>query len=223
MARAVLSGKYQPFDSHEVLQAIEPYLHGFEISSAVVERDEMRILVAMPGHSYDVSTRRVGDITKAALVISNSEIGSMSLRAEFSMFRLVCSNGMIAADQTTARLRHIWVNRGEFVAKLRDCVANASHVGEQVARRLEATHSLALPDLNPDNGRLQREIVSVLRRANLWTESFAKEAEEALTEGERSLFDLVQFVSDNARLAGARLADRVHQERVAGRLVALAA
>lgn len=223
-ARGVLSGKYQPFDSHEVLQAIEPHLAGFEVSSAVVERDEMRMLVTMPEQRHDVSTRRVGDITKAGLMISNSEVGTMALRVEFSLLRLVCTNGMTSTDFESARVRHIHVDRAGFVDRLRQCVVRAGRVGEQIARRLEATHALELPDLNPDNGRIQREVISVLRRENLWTQGFALEAEAALFEsGERSLFSLIQFISDNSSLTFARLTDRVHRERVAGRLIALAA
>ena len=59
VARAVLSGKYEPFDSREVLETIEPYLRGFHVSSSVVERDEMRMLVTLPGQEHDVSSRQV--------------------------------------------------------------------------------------------------------------------------------------------------------------------
>ena len=224
MARAILSGKYEPFDSHQVLESIEPYLEdGFQVSSSHVERDEMRMLVTMPGRDFDVSSRRVGDIVKAGLMISNSEVGTMSLRAEFSLLRLVCTNGMSASDFKATRVRHIYVDRADFIAKLRECVANAGQVGEQIARRLEATHQLQLPDLNPDNGKLQREVVSILRRENLATQAFLQDAEKALAEGERTLFELVQHVSDNQRLSSSRLPERVHRERVAGRLMALAA
>lgn len=223
VARAVLSGRYERFDSRDVLESVEPYLRGFEVSSAVVERDEMRVLVTMPGVDYDVSTRRVGDIVKAGLTISNSEIGTMSLRAEISLLRLICTNGMSAADFQATRVRHIFVDRTEFVARLQDTVARAGQLGEQIARRLEATHQLMLPDLNPDNGKLQRGVVSIIRRANLWTETFKQEAEQAVREGEGSLFELIQHVTDNTRLSTMRLADRVHRERVAGRLMALAA
>ena len=223
VARAVLSGQYAPFDSRDVLEAIAPYLHGFEVSSAIVNRDEMRVLITMPGRDYDVSSRRVGDIVKSGLSISNSEVGSLSLRAEMSLLRLVCSNGMTTSDLKATRVRHIHIDRHEFIARLRDTVANAGQVGEQIARRLESTHQLSLPDLNPDNGKLQRAVLGVLRRENLATQAFVEEAEGALREGERSLFEMVQFVSDAERLASLRLADRVHRERVAGRLMALAA
>lgn len=222
-ARAVLSGQYQRFDTRDVLEVVEPHLTGFEISSAVVERDEMRMLVTMPDHTFDVSARRVGDVTKAGLLISNSEVGTMSLRVEFSLLRLVCTNGMTAADFQAMRVRHIHVDRETFVERLKGCVSEAGLVGEQLARRLEATHALSLPNLDPDAGRLQREVVSILRRENLWTQAFAQEAETALAESTaRTLFELIQFVSDNERLSSVRLADRVHRERVAGRLMALA-
>jgi hypothetical protein len=144
------------------------------------------------------------------------------LRA-FSLLRLVCTNGMTAADFEATRVRHIYVDRADFVTRLRDTVARAGQVGEQIARRLEATHALALPNLDPDEGKLQRAVVSIFRRENLWTQAFAQEAENALAQGERTLFELIQHVTDNARLSTMRLADRVHRERVGGRLAALAA
>lgn len=222
-ARAVLSGKYQPFDNDAVLETVEPYLEGFRVSHSSIERDEMRLLATQEHTSFDVSPRKVGDVTKAGLLISNSEIGTMALRVEFSLLRLVCTNGMTASDFEAARVRHIYVDRPDFVAKLRECVARAGQVGEQIARRLQATHALALPNLDPDQGKLQREVVSILRRENLYTQAFATEAEQALIDsGELSLFSLVQYLTDNRRLSSARLADRVHSERVAGRLIALA-
>lgn len=222
-ARAVLSGKYQPFDTHEVLEAIEPHVQGFDVSSSSMGRDEARMLLTLPGHAYDVSSRKAGDICRAGIMISNSEVGTMALRVEFSLLRLVCTNGMTSSEFEATRIRHIHIDREGFIQKLRECVARAGEVGAQIARRVAATHSLMLRDLNPDNGKLQREVVSILRRENVWTQTLQREAEQALIDsGELSLFSLIQHLTDNVRLSAAPLSERVRMERIAGRLAALA-
>lgn len=118
-------------------------MEGFEVSSATVERDEPRLLLTLPCHAYDVSDRRVGDIVKAGILISNREVGTMALRAEISLLRLACTNGMTAADMAITRIRHIHVNRVEFLARLRDTVARAGQVRMWRWRRRSSWRSIS--------------------------------------------------------------------------------
>lgn len=222
-ARAVLSDKYTAFDSSDVLRAVEPYLGGFEIQRPDIHRDEM-VLVATRPELHDVSARRVGDLVKAGLMIRNSEIGSMALGVEFTLWRLRCLNGLISPQaEVSVRQRHIWIDRKGFEIQLKNAVANVMEIGEAMVRQLRASHDLLLPNLDPDGGKLQGEVVKLLRREGVWTREFQQQATEVLAgQEEASVFGLVQFLTGPfAKSVG--LAERAARERVAGRLMALAA
>lgn len=222
-ARAVLSDKYTAFDNSDVLRAVEPYLSGFELQRPDIHRDEM-VLVATRPELHDVSARRVGDLVKAGLMIRNSEVGEMALGVEFTLWRLRCLNGLISPQaEVSVRQRHIWIDRKGFEIQLKNAVANVMEIGETMIRQLRASHDLALPNLDPDAGKLQGEVVKLLRREGVWTRDFQRAATEALAgQEEASVFGLVQFLTGPfAKNAG--LAERVARERVAGKLMALAA
>jgi hypothetical protein len=109
------------------------------------------------------------------------------------------------------------------VVQLRNAVANVMEIGESMVQQLRASHELLLPNLDPDAGKLQAEVVKLLKREGLWTRDLQRSATEALAgQAEASVFGLVQFLTgDFAKSAS--LADRVVRERAAGRLMALAA
>ena len=222
VARAFLSGKYSSFDNVEVLKTVEPYLQGFEIQRPDVFRDEMVVVATMP-EIHDVSTRRVGDLVKTGIQIRNSEVGEMAVGVDFIVWRLVCLNGLVSPQaEVSVRQRHIWIDRRAFVVQLRNAVANVSEIGEAMVRQLRAAHDLALPNLDPDAGKLQGQVVQMFKREGVWTRAFQQSATEALSgQEEASLFGLVQFVTGAfAKQAG--LADRISRERLAGKLMTLA-
>ena len=222
VARAFLSGRYTSFDNVEVLKTVEPYLAGFEIQRPDVFRDEMVVVATRP-EIHDVSTRRVGDLVKTGIQIRNSEVGEMAVGIDFLVWRLVCLNGAVSPQaEVSVRQRHIWIDRRAFVVQLRNAVANVAEIGEAMIRQLRAAHDLALPNLDPDAGKLQGQVVQMFKREGVWTRAFQQSAVEALSgQEEASLFGLVQFVTGRfAKEAG--LADRIARERLAGKLMTLA-
>ena len=222
-ARAVLSDRYSPFDTLDVLQTVAPYLEGWELQRPDIHRDEAVIVATRP-EIHDVSTRKVGDLVKAGISIRNSEVGTMALGVEFTLWRLACLNGAICPEaEVTVRQRHIFVDRRGFQVQLKNAVANVAEIGEAMVRQLRAAHDLKLPNLDPEGGKLQGEISKILKREGLWTKEFQRSATTALNgQEEASLFGLVQYITGSFA-KNASLADRVHRERVAGRLMALAA
>jgi hypothetical protein len=186
VARAIMSGRYTAFDNTDVLQAIEPYLISFEVQRPDIHRDEM-VLVATRPELHDVSTRKVGDLVKVGLQIRNSEVGEMSVGVDFILWRLACLNGLVSPQaEVSIRQRHIWIDRKAFVVQLRNAVANVAEIGEGMVRQLRAAHDLALPNLDPEAGKLQGEVVQMFKREGVWTREFQKAATEALSSpGER--------------------------------------
>lgn len=94
-ARAFLSKRYRPLDNYDMLQAVLPPLQSnkVEFKSCEVTDRRMYLKVLFPGIEAAI---KPGDIVRAGLVISNSEVGSGSFKVEPFTYRLVCSNGMIS-------------------------------------------------------------------------------------------------------------------------------
>ena len=99
-ARAFLSDRYRRIDNYEVAEAVLPILLQHEdlhiVSSEVTEA---RLYLKVVNRRIEREVK-VGDPVQAGIVISNSEIGAGSLSISPMVYRLVCLNGMISADNT---------------------------------------------------------------------------------------------------------------------------
>lgn len=224
-ARAFVSGLYEDFDHAEALRVAMGTLKGdWEIAEDKAERDEMRILITQP-QLHDVSARRTGDLVKLGLSIRNSEIGTGALGVEFCTFRLVCLNGMIAQQAAVSvRQRHIHIDKESFRIQLKNAITNVAEIGQVVIQQIRASHDLRLPNLDPDAGKLQREVVGILRRSNILTKEFTEKATATLgRDEEASVFGLVQFITGPWAKSRSSVMERLGVERVAGALMGLAA
>lgn len=96
--RALLSDRYRPLDNYDLVQAVLPILTGdddYRVASCEVT--EKRLYIQVVNERMTANVRR-GDIVQAGIVISNSEIGDGSLRIEPMVYRVVCTNGLIAGN-----------------------------------------------------------------------------------------------------------------------------
>ncbi len=96
-ARALMSHRYRPLDNFDLANTVLPVLseqQDMQIVSCDVTQSRMYIKALFPRIESEV---KQGDPVQSGLVISNSEIGKGSLRAEPLIYRLECLNGMISA------------------------------------------------------------------------------------------------------------------------------
>lgn len=96
-ARALLSPNYRRIDNYEIAGAILPRISssaGMDIVSCEVTHESLYIKVVNERIKGEV---RLGDIVQAGYYVSNSEVGNGSLTVQPLIYRLVCTNGMIAA------------------------------------------------------------------------------------------------------------------------------
>jgi hypothetical protein len=98
-ARAFLSERYRPLDNFDLAQSVLPKIQEMDckIESCEVTPSRMYIKAITDRITAEVSK---GDVVQAGIVISNSEVGSGSLKVEPLVLRLVCLNGMIANDSS---------------------------------------------------------------------------------------------------------------------------
>jgi len=95
-ARAILSSSYRPLDNFDLISAVSPTLTNNKVmikQAAITER-RMYIKGVTERLTADI---RVGDMVQAGIIISNSEVGSGSLKIEPLIWRLVCQNGLITS------------------------------------------------------------------------------------------------------------------------------
>jgi Domain of unknown function (DUF932) len=92
--RAILSDSYRPLDNLDLAEAVLPKLLdlGATVESGEVTENRFYLKVVTDRVQGEV---KKGDVIKAGLVVSNSEVGQGSLRVEALDYRLVCLNGMI--------------------------------------------------------------------------------------------------------------------------------
>lgn len=100
-ARAFMSDSYRRIDNELVFDGMYPVLEklGAKIESANVSDDYMHLQATM---KIEGEIRK-GDVVRYGVVIRNSEIGKGALSVSPMLYRLVCTNGMVVADQTRRR------------------------------------------------------------------------------------------------------------------------
>lgn len=102
-ARAFLSNRYRRLDNFDLLHTVMPVLtelkdaagYGLEIMSCEVTETKLYLKCVFPKIEAEV---KQGDPVQSGIVISNSEIGQGALTVTPLIYRLVCTNGMIAPD-----------------------------------------------------------------------------------------------------------------------------
>jgi hypothetical protein len=97
-ARAFLSDRYRRIDNYEVAQSVLPIIgnmDGASVESCELTDSKMYIKVVNQRITAEIAK---GDIVQAGIVITNSEVGYGSVSVRPLIYRLVCTNGMIAED-----------------------------------------------------------------------------------------------------------------------------
>jgi len=94
--RAFLSNRYRRIDNVDILtQAIVPAFSQFpevEIRSAAITDTKMHVKATFPNVEAEI---RVGEIMRAGVAISNSEVGAGGFNVSLFTEVLLCTNGMI--------------------------------------------------------------------------------------------------------------------------------
>lgn len=95
--RAFLSDRYRALDNYDVAEHLLPVISdkGLDILSS--EITERRLYIQARTTKIEGEVKK-GDVVQAGLVISNSEVGCGSLDISLLIYRLVCTNGMIAGS-----------------------------------------------------------------------------------------------------------------------------
>jgi len=137
-ARAFLSDRYRTLDNLDLMKTTLPVLQEMRtnIISCEVTEKRLYIKVLFPKVTEEVTK---DDIVQAGIVISNSEIGAGSLRIEPLIYRLVCTNGMIA--NTSMRKYHVGRGNGSNFEDIQELLT------DKTKERVDAAFWLQVRDV----------------------------------------------------------------------------
>ena len=98
-ARAILSDRFRRLDHVQLIQTVLPIVADAQIdtraSSFSLDSERLTMKLVLPRTEAEV---KKGDVVQSALMVTNSEVGLGKLQISPMVYRLVCTNGMIAPE-----------------------------------------------------------------------------------------------------------------------------
>ena len=138
MLRGVLSEHYSPLDNTQLMESVRPLFNGhYRVEWFGLSDEALHLRVIDPSLTRDVLPN---DALSAGVHLSNSEVGRRAVTVDACIYRLVCSNGLVAMvrGKSLLRQRHIHVSQPRFQVALEEAVAEglrtASGFVEQMKR-----------------------------------------------------------------------------------------
>ena len=207
--RAVLSDRYRRLDNFDLAESVLPILQQLpDVRFESVELTETRMYLKCITSrlTYEMAP---GDVVQAGVVISNSEVGQGTLSVQPLLYRLVCRNGLIAADRSL-RKTHVGRSLGTedeglqvyqddtlraddkaFFLKVRDVVQAAVSEASfrQTAQKLQKTLRIPLV------GDPVKTVEVLAQRYTLNDAERSGVLRHLITEGELSGYGLVNAVT----------------------------
>lgn len=234
--RAVLSDRYRRLDNYDLAESVLPILRQLpEVVFESVELTETKMYLkcVTPRLTFEVAP---GDVVQAGVVISNSEVGQGTLSVQPLLFRLLCRNGLIAADRSL-RKTHIGrslstddegvvVYRDDtvraddkaFFLKVRDVVqaAVSEATFRQTAQKLQRTLGIPL------TGDPVKSVAVLAQRYTLNDDERTGVLRHLIEDGQLSGYGLVNAVTHYSQTVDDY--DRATElESLGGRLIELSA
>lgn len=147
--RAVLSDRYSQLDNSFVFEALGHSLHNgsmVDVKNFDLNSKYLNFRVVFPDLSANVGTSINRDDVMVGIHVTNSEVGSSSLRIDSCLFRLVCSNGMIArvGGDSLMQQRHVHLTRQEMENRVADAIGQAMKVGDGLIEKFARTREVTV-------------------------------------------------------------------------------
>ena len=123
-ARAVVSQKFRPLDNYELGTIVLEQLTslGAEVVSTALTETRFYLKAVNPNLELPViGSKRIGDVVRSGICISNSEVGNGALKIEEWDLVLFCLNGQ--ASHSTFRRHHVG-DKYELDAKVRELLSD---------------------------------------------------------------------------------------------------
>ncbi len=144
--RAVLSSTYSPLDNKLLMETLAPMIDSrLRVDWFALTDESLHLRLVDPAKTRDVLP---GDGLSVGVHISNSEVGARALCVDALIYRLICSNGLIALvkGQSLLKRRHVHMAPLRFKAALEEAVESAFATAEEFLEQLGSATRQAVPD-----------------------------------------------------------------------------
>lgn len=198
--RSIASSRYTKFDNHEVVALVDQFLNklnkDYEIEMWRNDGDNFHLRMTFDHMATDVGKTPFGqdDIHKVGVHIMNSEVGKSSVRIMPMVYRLVCTNGLMAwrASDDIFSQRHIYINENEMEERVAVAFANALQLGNETIEVLRQSKQVKVS--NP------LELIDKLAKSEKYSKKFVETVKLAYgKENDGSLFYVVQSLTAAAK------------------------
>jgi hypothetical protein len=138
--RGVLTDKYSQLDNNFVFNALSNSLQNgdvVDVKNFNLDSKYLNFRMVFPDLKANIGTTINKDDVMVGIHVTNSEVGASSLRIESCLFRLVCSNGMIArvGGESLMQQRHVHLTTNEMENRVADAIDKALQVGDGLIDR----------------------------------------------------------------------------------------
>ena len=212
MLRGVLSEHYSPLDNTQLMDSLRPLFNGhYRVEWFGLSDEALHLRVIDPSLTRDVLP---DDALSAGVHLSNSEVGRRAVTVDACIYRLVCSNGLVALvrGKSLLRQRHIHVSQPRFQVALEEAVAQGVQTATSFVEQMKRATQEPVRDVEKALERLgirmglSQGVLDAARRSML----------SERPDQQSTLYGLVNGLTRAAQSLPAE--DRYDLEVLAGRL-----
>lgn len=201
--RGILSDSYTKYDNHEILELVENYLdkvnQEYDINMWRQDDDGFHLRL-----TFDALTTSIGytpdgqeDIHKVGIHVMNSEVGRSAVRIIPMVYRLVCTNGLMAwtTDGNIFSQRHIYIPVETMEERVAVAIGDALKMGDYTLDILKKAKQKKVD--NP------YEIIEKLAKDKKYSKKFTEKVKDKYGEEndgqQKSLFYVIQAFTNASR------------------------
>jgi len=216
--RAVLSERYRVMDNLPLVQALAKTINA-QADVRYCITDE-RLHIQAVSSKRDVTPpsalRKLGDISKVGLYISNSEIGAGALNVASLIYRLACLNGLITTSRGAGcKEIHLGRNDFDFRGILQTTIPAVLDSAETTLKAFQRTPNVPL-EVKP-----REAIRNVTDRFRLTGDDNERINEAFRIEPGERVYDIINAATRASNGDNLPLDRRVRLQDVGGRMVAM--
>lgn len=211
--RAVLTERYAPLDNEVLVEHLMPLVADrFHADWFDMDDESLHLRMFDPALAREVLP---GDPIMAGIHVSNSEVGKRAVTVDALVYRLVCSNGLIALvkGKSLMHRRHIGIQGVSFEKELEQAVWEATQAAGGMLERFAATVRQPVTDVEKTLDRIGLSWDLSKSTQELVRDALLRETPSQ----QQTLYGLINAVTHAARWLP--LDDRYQLEALAGSLM----
>ena len=191
--RAVLSDRYATLDNHYVTEILEQVLGGYaqvDVKGFNLDPRYFNLRLVFSDMNVNLGTSMKKDDVMVGLQITNSEVGSSSLRVDSCLFRLVCTNGLISriGGQPLLAQRHSNVSDTEMQNRVGKSIVEAVSLGDIAIDKFAKLKEVKVSNAISEIKELAKKQKYSERATDILVDSYSI---EKLITGEESAYEVV--------------------------------